>query len=26
MDAIENALGKLKVPMTKYHSERYSFV
>jgi len=26
MDAIENALGKLKVPMSKYHSERYSFV
>ncbi len=26
MDAIENALGKLRVPMSKYHSERYSFV
>ena len=26
MDAIETALEKLKVPMTKYHSERYSFV
>jgi predicted ferric reductase len=26
MDAIEDALGKLGVPMTKYHSERYSFV
>jgi predicted ferric reductase len=26
MDAIENALGELKVPMSKYHSERYSFV
>ncbi len=26
MDAIERALGKLDVPMTKYHSERYSFV
>jgi predicted ferric reductase len=26
MDAIENALGKLEVPMSKYHSERYSFV
>jgi ferredoxin-NADP reductase len=24
--AIERALGKLKVPMSKYHSERYSFV
>jgi predicted ferric reductase len=26
MDAIENALGELKVPMSKYHSERYRFV
>ena len=26
MDAIEAALGELKVPMSKYHSERYSFV
>jgi predicted ferric reductase len=26
MDAIEDALGKLDVPITKYHSERYSFV
>jgi len=26
MDAIENALGELNVPLTKYHSERYSFV
>ena len=26
MDAIEKALGELDVPMTKYHSERYSFV
>jgi predicted ferric reductase len=26
MDAIETALGELKVPMSKYHSERYSFV
>ena len=26
MDAIENALGELEVPMSKYHSERYSFV
>lgn len=26
MDAIENALGELGVPMSKYHSERYSFV
>jgi predicted ferric reductase len=26
MDAIENALGKLHVPISKYHSERYSFV
>jgi predicted ferric reductase len=26
MDAIENALGELKVPFSKYHSERYSFV
>jgi ferredoxin-NADP reductase len=26
MDAIEGALGELKVPMSKYHSERYSFV
>jgi predicted ferric reductase len=26
MDAIEKALGELEVPMSKYHSERYSFV
>jgi predicted ferric reductase len=26
MDAIEKALGDLEVPMSKYHSERYSFV
>ena len=26
MDAIERALGELGVPLTKYHSERYSFV
>jgi predicted ferric reductase len=26
MDAIENALGELGVPASKYHSERYSFV
>jgi predicted ferric reductase len=26
MDAIENALGELNVPLSKYHSERYSFV
>ena len=26
MDAIETALGKLSVPLSKYHSERYSFV
>lgn len=26
MDAIESALGELDVPMSKYHSERYSFV
>lgn len=26
MDAIEGALAKLGVPMSKYHSERYSFV
>jgi len=26
MDAIERALGELHVPLTKYHSERYSFV
>jgi predicted ferric reductase len=26
MDAIENALGQLNVPLSKYHSERYSFV
>jgi ferredoxin-NADP reductase len=26
MDAIESALGSLHVPMSKYHSERYSFV
>ena len=25
MDAVETALGKLGVPMSKYHSERYSF-
>jgi predicted ferric reductase len=25
MDAIENALGEMHVPMSKYHSERYSF-
>jgi predicted ferric reductase len=25
MDAIEKALGELGVPMSKYHSERYSF-
>jgi ferredoxin-NADP reductase len=25
MDAVEAALGKLGVPMSKYHSERYSF-
>jgi predicted ferric reductase len=26
MDAIERALGEMGVPMSKYHSERYSFV
>ena len=26
MDAIERALGELHVPLSKYHSERYSFV
>jgi predicted ferric reductase len=26
MDAIEKALGEQNVPLTKYHSERYSFV
>ena len=26
MDAIENVLGEMNVPMSKYHSERYSFV
>jgi len=26
MDAIEAALGEMKVPIDKYHSERYSFV
>jgi predicted ferric reductase len=26
MDAIEKVLGELGVPMSKYHSERYSFV
>src|SRR5262249_47094732 len=26
MDAIEEALGKLHVPLSKYHSERYNFV
>ena len=26
MDAIEEALEQLSVPMSKYHSERYSFV
>jgi predicted ferric reductase len=26
MDAIERALGELSVPLSKYHSERYSFV
>jgi predicted ferric reductase len=26
MDAIEKALGKMQVPLSKYHSERYSFV
>jgi len=25
MDAVETALGKLGVPLSKYHSERYSF-
>jgi ferredoxin-NADP reductase len=26
MDAVEKALGEMSVPMSKYHSERYSFV
>jgi predicted ferric reductase len=26
MDAIEKALGELNVPLSRYHSERYSFV
>jgi predicted ferric reductase len=26
MDSIEKALGELEVPISKYHSERYSFV
>jgi predicted ferric reductase len=26
MDTIEKALGEMNVPMSKYHSERYSFV
>jgi ferredoxin-NADP reductase len=26
MDAIEQALRELDVPLAKYHSERYSFV
>jgi predicted ferric reductase len=26
MDAIESALGEMKVPLARYHSERYSFV
>jgi predicted ferric reductase len=26
MDAIERALGEMRVPMSKYHSERYNFV
>lgn len=26
MDAIEKALADLKVPISKYHSERYNFV
>jgi predicted ferric reductase len=26
MDAIESALGEMKVPLSRYHSERYSFV
>jgi ferredoxin-NADP reductase len=26
MDAIETALGEMKVPRMRYHSERYSFV
>jgi predicted ferric reductase len=26
MDAIEEALGEMHVPLSKYHSERYSFV
>jgi len=26
MDAIEKALSEMNVPLSKYHSERYSFV
>jgi NAD(P)H-flavin reductase len=26
LDAIEKALGEMNVPLSKYHSERYSFV
>jgi NAD(P)H-flavin reductase len=26
MDAIEKTLGEMHVPLSKYHSERYSFV
>jgi predicted ferric reductase len=26
MDAIEEALSEMQVPMSKYHSERYNFV
>jgi len=26
MDTIEEALGEMHVPLSKYHSERYSFV
>jgi predicted ferric reductase len=26
MDSIEKALGQMHVPLSKYHSERYSFV
>jgi ferredoxin-NADP reductase len=26
MDAVESALASLGVPLSKYHSERYSFV
>jgi ferredoxin-NADP reductase len=26
MDAIEAALGEMRVPLARYHSERYSFV